>query len=231
MGDPTADTHVFEAIGQLLSDPKNGAPPEAWADGASPKPGGVLEIGHLSERWIACLQLYITHNILCFAFVRPPRENPPQTSWKISPDLEWEISELQESDVDYVQERLGHYPRSRECIRTRIPYSVCVRRKGSENRSPVAWNLILADGATGMLYVEPDMRGKGLARMCKGALSRKMEGMFETADPEKKGLYPHARWEFNDVYYENKASVRLSRSLEGWREMGRHHWIWIRKVD
>ncbi|KAK7690433.1 hypothetical protein QCA50_005531 [Cerrena zonata] len=228
-GDPTAeDTHVFKTIGHLLSDKENGVPSEAWADGVTLKPGGVLEIGHLNERWISCLQPYIQQDFLCTAFVRPPRKNPPPIAWNTSPHPDWEVSELRESDVAFVQGRLGHFPRSYECIRSRLPYSVCIRRKNSDDQTPVAWNLILADGATGMLYVEADMRRKGLARMCKIALSRKMEEMFATEDPEKKDLYPHARWEFNVVYHENEASMRLSQSLEGWKELVKHHWIWIR---
>lgn len=228
-GDPVSeDAHVFEAIGQLLSDPIYGAPSEARAGSVSMKPGGVVEVGYLNERWIACLQSRIKYDELCFAFIRPPRQSPPPFAWNTSPNDEWEISELHESDVDFVQGKLVNPPRSRESIKYRIPYSVCIRRKNSENRNPVAWNLMRADGAIGMLYVEPDMRRKGLGRICMVALSRKMEEMYATEDSEKKDLYPHARWEFDVVSHENEASMRLSKSLEGWKEMGQYHWVWLR---
>lgn len=228
-GDPLAeDTHVFETIGHLLSDRENGAPPEAWAGGVTLKSEGVVEIGHVNERWISCLQPYITRDYLCIAFVRPPRENPSQTPWDTSLDPQFEVSELRESDVDFVQESLRHYPRSRECVRARIPYSICIRRKNSDIQTPVAWSLLAADGSIGMLHVESDMRRMGLARMCMVALSRKMEKMFATDDPEKKNLYPYARWEYSAVYHENEASMKLSRSLEGWKELVNHHAIWVR---
>ncbi|KAK7690438.1 hypothetical protein QCA50_005536 [Cerrena zonata] len=228
-GDPkTEDTHVFRTIGCLLSDKEHGAPPEAWANGATPKPAGVIEFGYFPDRWITCLSSYITYDYPYLVFACPPRENPPRTPWNTSFDHEWEVSELDESDVNFVQERLVHFPRSRESVKARIHYSVCIRRKDGDNRAPVAWSGILSDGSTGMLYVEPDMRRKGLGRMCNIALRRKMEEMFATEDLEEKSIYPRARWEYNAIHDDNEASVRLTKSLEGWEGIGRRHCIWIR---
>ncbi|CAL1705167.1 unnamed protein product [Somion occarium] len=196
------------------------------ADGHS----GVIVIGSLHEKWAPCLQAIAVADSPCTKFLRPPPSSLSLEPWNISSSDKWDISELRESDVDLVTDRVV-FKRSRESMLTRLRYSVGIRPKGSD--TPVAWQLLYPDGSIGMLHVEPEYRRLGLAKMCIHALSRKLEEMFRSEEEGKGGQYPWSRWEFVDVVAGNEKSSGLLKSLEpeGWREGWVCYWVYLAMND
>ncbi|KAH8106799.1 hypothetical protein BXZ70DRAFT_903629 [Cristinia sonorae] len=187
------------------------------------KPGGNgVNIGSLNNRWVDCLSptskplenVYVK-------FVYRPDFDGEIPEWRTS-EGEWEVTDVRESDLEFMNSR-ATFPRTREFLVGRLPYSVCIRRKGDDG-PPVAWEMIYPDGGAGMLHVEEEFRGAGLARKCVAALSAKMAGMFREG---AAGKYPRVRWEMTDVNVGNKAGLRLAGTRRGWKQTWLCHWMVI----
>lgn len=180
-----------------------------------------IVVGGLLEKWQPCLAARLTHNNPCKKFIYKPEYREDEPSWNTIGEDEWEIRELQESDIETVVSR-SVFPRSYEFLKGRLPYSVCIRRKGASG-PPVAWEVLYPDGSSGMLHVEPEYRKAGLGRKCVAALGAKMAQKYRCKDDKLAGQYPYVRWEMTDVVVGNDAGLRLAASREGWEPV--YTWV------
>ncbi|KAI0082844.1 hypothetical protein K474DRAFT_34882 [Panus rudis PR-1116 ss-1] len=188
-----------------------------------------IYVGAVHAKWQYALKSFAIKGHPCIICARPPKSTGRTSNWDCSSDSGWTISQLRESDVPHVRDRLTAFPRSYEHILARLPYSVCVRRASDDKL--VAWNALDWDGALGMLFVEPECRGLGLAKMCKAAILRKLEQMYGTDEQGREGVYPWARWEFNGISPDNAASLGLTKSLDGWNESFHCNWTYFALPD
>ncbi|KAK7693772.1 hypothetical protein QCA50_003344 [Cerrena zonata] len=226
---PEEETHVVGVITTLYKALRDSSP---LAEGISREialseefeRNDVIRIGALHEKWVPCLRHTAArmNEDVCTKFFRPPRPSPSD-----SPDDDrWDISPLRESDIDLVTDR-APYKRPREAMLTRLPYSICIKPKGTD--IPVAWQLLYPDGSIGMLHVEPEYRRMGLGKLVVRALCKKLEELFYTEDEEKVGKYPWARWEMVDVVNGNQKSASLLKALEsdGWQKGWSNRWFFM----
>ncbi|THH30365.1 hypothetical protein EUX98_g3835 [Antrodiella citrinella] len=190
--------------------------------------GKAIFLGSLHERWIACLASGIPVKFPCTKFVSRYEFQGDEPVWN-APQGEWEIGELQKSDLEFVISR-ATFPRSFEFMVRRLEYSVCIRRKGIAG-PPVAWEVVYPDGSSGMLHVEPEYRNAGLGRKCVAALSAKMRQRFRCTDERLKDKYPFARWEMTDVVVGNDAGLRHASSREGTKQSWVSYWASLTTVS
>ncbi|TCD62181.1 hypothetical protein EIP91_007265 [Steccherinum ochraceum] len=190
-----------------------------------------LFVGALHDRWAECLAPGIFMTSPCIRFASRPVFNGDEPAWNtFDGEGDWEFGELRESDLDFVKDR-SVFPRSMEFLKQRIPYSVCIRRKGGEGL-PIAWEVLYPDGSSGMLHVEPDYRKAGLGRKCVAALSRKMAQRYRSSENKKsKERYPYVRWELSDVVIGNDAGLKLAASRKGWKHSWICHWAHLRIIE
>ncbi|KAK7691485.1 hypothetical protein QCA50_004884 [Cerrena zonata] len=178
----------------------------------------ILGIGHLHSKWTSCLEPFESFGYRTTIFHCPPQSSPVSPlPWNVCADDRFEVDELRESDIPFVNERCP-YKRSHLSMLTRLPYSACLKLKGTP--TPISWVLLYPDGSFGMLHVEPQHRKTGVARLVGLALCKKLEQMFQPVDEDKVGKYPWSRWEFADVVEGNEKGTFLMKSFEtvGWRE-------------
>lgn len=178
----------------------------------------IFGIGNLHDRWTSCLEPFKSFCFRVKIYHRPPQDTSVSSlPWNVCPDDRFEVHELNESDISFVNERCP-YKRSRSSILTRLPYSVCLKLKGGA--TPISWVLLYPDGSFGMLHVEPEYRKMGVAGLCGLALAKKLEQIFEPTDVGRMGRYPWSRWEFAGVVEGNEKGTCLMKSLEpfGWKE-------------
>ncbi|KAJ3492123.1 hypothetical protein NLI96_g206 [Meripilus lineatus] len=186
-------------------------------------PAGI-HFGSVHSKWVPCLRPYTVGSInCCLKFFREPRVAAEVMQWDASED-DWNITQLREEDIELVRDNAS-FPRTYEFVDSRRPWSVSIRR--SEGEKAIAWQIMVPDGSMGMLHVSPEYRRTGLARRCISALSRKLEQMFVTEDEGKRGDYPFARWEYQDVVQGNEKSVRLITSMDGWSAENRWDCYWM----
>ncbi|KAI0072778.1 hypothetical protein K474DRAFT_1577323, partial [Panus rudis PR-1116 ss-1] len=187
----------------------------------------VVCIGSLHVKWIACLTPFIVNDGPCYKYIHPPNLTATRTvesaRWDASPNPKWIITELREDDIDLVNSRV-HFPRPRESLRIRLPWSVAIRHADKPDGPPIAWQVLYSDGSMGMLHVEPESRRQGLAKLCISALMRKVEEGFHIDDPKFAEKYPWKRWEHMDVVVGNEKSTALISSLDGWVGGWGCHW-------
>ncbi|KAL4246098.1 hypothetical protein ABKN59_003262 [Abortiporus biennis] len=189
-------------------------------------PAETIVFGAVHDKWISSFYPFTVKSNICVKYIRTP--NPTSTSdekrWDaLAEGTEWIINELREGDIDLIRSR-ATFPRSHDYILSRQPYSVCIRRREGD-ASPVAWQLVISDGALAMLHVETEFRRRGLARLCLAALEKKLGEKYRTNDSSKAELYPFKRWEHLDVVLGNEKSSGLVASTNGWKEGWRCHWI------
>ncbi|KAI9045640.1 GNAT family N-acetyltransferase [Aspergillus affinis] len=82
--------------------------------------------------------------------------------------------------------------------------------EGKEEEDPIAWAFLSADGSLAVLHVEPDHRGKGLAKCASREVMRR--GMREGGMFRAKG---EKGWVHADVAQGNRASCRVMEKLGG----------------
>lgn len=130
--------------------------------------------------------------------------------------LRW--GRVREEDIGLVRGRSA-IPRTHHTIRM-LP-SVAVfpaGDEGEEQQQPVAWAFLSLDGSLGNLHVEPEYRGRGLAKAMGRKLFREAVGAFG----DELGGLAHA-----DVALENSESNGVCKSLGGVDEGWRVHWVRI----
>lgn len=185
--------------------------------------GEGIFIGSLNDRWASFLYAGMHWKPPLIIIVLIPDEREDEPAWDAY-DGEWEVTEIRESDIDFILSR-AVFPRTPQFVKSRIPYSVCVRRRGEpEGSPPVAWELMYSDGSSGMLHVESEYRRAGLARKCVEALATRMAQRYRTDDEKLQGRYPHKRWEMTEVVMGNTAGLQLAMSRKGWKHTWMTHW-------
>lgn len=86
--------------------------------------------------------------------------------------------------------------------------------KGGDDEDPIAWAFLTADGSLGVLHVEPEHRGRGVAEAASREIMRRgmrEGGMFMAAGEGGTGK----GWVHADVAAENRASCRVMEKLGG----------------
>ncbi|KAI0072777.1 hypothetical protein K474DRAFT_1711287 [Panus rudis PR-1116 ss-1] len=207
------EDHVLSTLRAL----RKVLPPDTTQD-----PNPPIFIGSVNDIWYPSLKSHTVISHTTKKYIRPPLPIHTQSNWDESPHRDWIITELRDEDIELVLSS-SSFLRTPKYIRSRLPFSVCLRQ--SHSSMPIAWNLLTSDGSTGMLHVEPEYRGRGLSRLVKASMLRKLEQMYCTKDEEKKGQYPYARWESCNILADNRTSINLITSLEGWKEGWWSHWL------
>ena len=228
---PEEETQVYSVITTVYKALRTGSP---LVEGIEPESAfrdsfgysHVLGIGSLHNKWAPYLAQHAARkkDEVCTTFFRPPQLETSK-SVELAGD-KWNIDTLQERDIDLVTDRTA-FPRTRQSMLTRIPYSICVRPKGQD--APIAWELLYPDGSIGMLHVEPEYRRMGLGKLVIRSLCDKLEEVFHTDDKEKASKYPWARWELVHVIIDNQKSLALLKSLEsdGWQRGWSCRWFFM----
>ena len=186
----------------------------------------LLHFGSVSDKWLHCLQPRCSLVIPCLKVLRVPSPaRPPQLTGP------WEITPIREGDIDFIRSRTV-FPRSYEFIRSRLPWSICVRPKGGQG-PPIAWQFLLPDGSFGMLHTESGYRRLNLARTCIAASCHRLEKLYATEDESKRGKYPHERWAWADILLDNTPCIEMTASMDDWGlDHGWVcHWMYITSED
>ena len=226
--------HVKEMLGSLMksivSDDPNYrtiVPPPSSVDDADES---FIFIGSVHEIWISALHSYSPKIKPCHVkYIYPPvKYVSPTSSLQTSSLLEangWTISQILPSEVDLVKATSG-VSRSHDYLLGRSSSSVCVRDVNNSS-APVAWGLIHADGSIGSLYVQPDYRRRGLARLVIQELSRKS---VQRGGEEEIGIGRTCGtlgWNWTDVAKSNDKSIRFMESLGGWNKEWSCYWLYL----
>lgn len=173
----------------------------------------------------------------------------PYMKWLIAPPSPAQSNESQHLPEGYVFDRVRREELALTMKRTEIPkteetlaqlgnigirYTDSAQQQsspdGMDEGELTAWAFIGVDGSLSSLHVEPEHRGKGLAK----AVCRRLFGML-AEDPmgtgfravggmgkggEGVGVNPELGWASSDVALENLESAGVARGLggrEGWR--------------
>jgi len=226
---PDEETHVFGAIQSFINaiqirDPLiRGIDIDTIVHHVDDGQASIF-FGSLHEKWIPGIQNLTTRPSPCVKFIRSPR--PAAMTIPCCESIgDWEISEPGEQDIDIIRGR-ATFPRSREFVASRLPYSVCIRLKEGDG-TPIAWHLLLQDGSLGMLHVEPEYRRKNLGKLCTEAIIAKLEDKFRP-DEGRVEKYPWKRWEFLDVLAGNEKGLGFAASLDGWERGWVSYWVHLK---
>ncbi|OMP87294.1 hypothetical protein BK809_0007380 [Diplodia seriata] len=151
-----------------------------------------------------------------------------KTRGKVMGEGEWEglrWGTLREEDLAVARSRTA-IPRTNRTLRTlpsvavfaAVPSGAGREEGGKQKEMPVAWAVLAVDGSLSSLHVEPEYRGKGLAK----AMGRKIfqEGWDAFGD-DLNGL-AHA-----DVALENAESNGVCKSLGGTDQDWHVYWVRI----
>lgn len=132
-----------------------------------------------------------------------------RTSDELPPGLRW--GEVRSQDFALVKSRTA-IPRKDKTLAT-VP-SVAIFPSEPDS-APIAWCFLGVDGSLMTLHVEPEHRGRGLAKAATFKLWTEKFGAFD----EEEGKRPEGWLAHSDVHVANKESAGVARSLggvEGW---------------
>ncbi|TFK54255.1 hypothetical protein OE88DRAFT_1169345 [Heliocybe sulcata] len=183
---------------------------------------GII-VGSVHQKWLDTLSPLAGRIGPCTKFLRPPSE--PGSAASSVPDLgqEFAITTLTPPDIQTLISSSA-IPHTEEYFLSRCDTSICVRTvdaEGSPSR-PVAWALQHTDGSIGTLYVQPEFRGKGLARAVVDSLARRLN---EAEVPgERGGAFG---WNWADVVQNNVNAERFFAGLHGWNIGWKCYWMFL----
>ncbi|KAH7888583.1 hypothetical protein F5I97DRAFT_1925105 [Phlebopus sp. FC_14] len=189
----------------------------------------MIVIGGVHEKWHSCLRPLSEWQNPYVRFNLPPTSLPHKDA---QPSQGWIISQIRESDINVIRATTA-IPRSVDYIRSRAPYSVCIRPKGTypddQGQKPIAWALMHADGSIGTLFVDPLHRGKGVAKLAINTLVQKLDLTKGYASTPTNGDLGGGTlgWNWSDTDVWNEKAKKLFHSLGGWREEWTCHWTYM----
>ncbi|EIW83206.1 hypothetical protein CONPUDRAFT_152242 [Coniophora puteana RWD-64-598 SS2] len=224
-----------------------------------------IVIGAVHEKWRTATEPIILSRNPCPRYLLSPdnakrsRSNTnPQLHPQSSPTLyeqDWIVSQMLEHDIPTVSST-SHIPRSATYLRSRFPYSVCLRdpsgpvavsSSGADaeadadptKRRAIAWALIHSDGGVGTLYVDTRYRGRRLGKRVVSELGRMLDpGAVTTttsgcplADGDPGG--GAAGWVWAETMQSNAKGQAFFDSLgsEGWERAWTCDWVRIGRVE
>lgn len=136
-----------------------------------------------------------------------------RASGQLPPGLRW--GEVRQQDYALVKSRTA-IPRKDRTLAT-VP-SVAIFPSDPDSKhedAPIAWCFLGTDGSLMTLHVEPEYRGRGLAKAAALKLWTEKFGIFD----EEEGKGEDGWLAHSDVHVANKESAGVARSLggvEGW---------------
>ena len=226
---PEEQEHVRETLGSFMksivgNDPKyRSIVQPSSVDDANES---FVFVGSVHEVWTSALHPYSPKiNPRHVKYICPPN---PQPNLQTSSFLEangWTISQIQPSEVDLVKTVSG-VSRSHDYLLGRCSSSVCIRDV-KKSSAPVAWALIHADGSIGALYVQPDYRKRGLARLMVQELAWKSVPRSSEEGINIGRTGGTLGWNWTDVCESNDKSIWFMESLEGWKKGWNCYWLYL----
>jgi GNAT superfamily N-acetyltransferase len=142
------------------------------------------------------------HTVPTMKFLFDPHKPSPQ----VKPLPEGlEFTTVQESEFALVKSRTAIPRRTRTL---RLLGSVGVRTNAGQL---IAWAFLGLDGSLTSLHVEPEWRGKGLAK----AVTVRLFGLLRGPGSGFEGVAEDMAWNHSDVYLDNVQSASVARSLGG----------------
>lgn len=127
-------------------------------------------------------------------------------------------STLRKEDLKLCMSRTS-IPRSENTLVVLKDSCVRFRSDDEEDAKPIAWAFLGVDGSLNSLHVEPEHRGKGLARSVVGELIRRGVGGKGGTDGEQEEEAEEKGWISSDVYWDNEGGHGVAKGLggkEGW---------------
>ncbi|KZT26768.1 hypothetical protein NEOLEDRAFT_207535 [Neolentinus lepideus HHB14362 ss-1] len=184
--------------------------------------GGIM-VGSMHQKWVDTLSPLAGRIGPCTKFLRPP--SVPGSAPITIGGLEgnFTISPLTALDIQTLVSTSA-IPHSKEYFLSRCDTSICIGTIGAEGSpsQPVAWALQHTDGSIGTLYVQPELRGKGLARTVVESLVRRLD---QAEMPEERG--GAFRWNWVDTVENNVNAERFFGSLQGWNKGWMCYWMFL----
>ncbi|KAK5116312.1 hypothetical protein LTR85_009284 [Meristemomyces frigidus] len=145
------------------------------------------------------------------ATLPPPRPLPQ--------GLKWGVAQPESFALIRSRTQIPRQDRTMAVLPSLAIYPTAHSDTSSPTRAPVAWVFIGLDTSLTTLHVEPEWRGKGLAKLITAKLFREKMGRFFEDD----GMVEKLGYGF--VVVGNKASEGMCRSLGGRSEWGSY---WLR---
>ncbi|EPQ57515.1 hypothetical protein GLOTRDRAFT_127867 [Gloeophyllum trabeum ATCC 11539] len=188
----------------------------------------MFKIGSVHEKWVDTLRsLDVDRANPCTKYLRaPPGPGDALPDRDVLGGI-FTISPLQPSDAESIIST-SHISRSREYILSRSLTSICIRAAGADGSGgrPIAWALQHSDGSIGTLFVQPEYRGKGLARKVMGTLVNRLD----QADA-KAARGGALGWNWVDVVAGNTNAEHFFEGLQGWHRGWTCYWISWASLD
>ncbi|KAG8726700.1 hypothetical protein FRC12_023159 [Ceratobasidium sp. 428] len=179
--------------------------------------GTSRRVGTVHARWVDNMRAntsYVSKGPVS-QLVLPPSTSKAQTPPTPIPNGYY-IDRLALRDLPRVVET-SKEPRTNAYTLSRFAYSICIRAAGTD--LPVAWGFLHADCSIGILFVEPEHRGKRLAKAVVEHL------------PTHCGRDTTGGWKFANVVTGNVEGSGLFGALPGWKHVWDTFWMTFIPVE